>query len=65
MRAADAICGAVEKIGALLAEHFPIKPHDTDELQNVIVEKWNPYIPKGMDLSSWKNAPDSIGPLIS
>ena len=46
------IGGAVEKIGALLAEHFPIKPYDTDELQNVIVEKCNPYIPKGMDLSS-------------
>ena len=38
-RAADAICAAVEKIGALLAEHFPIKPDDTDELKNVIVGK--------------------------
>ena len=38
-RAADAICAAVEKIEALLAAHFPVKPDDTDELQNVIVEK--------------------------
>jgi len=38
-RAADAICTAVEKIGALLATHFPIKPDDTDELKNLIVEK--------------------------
>ena len=38
-RATDAICAAVEKIGALLASHFPVKPDDTDELQNVIIEK--------------------------
>jgi putative membrane protein len=38
-RAADVICAAVEKIGALLAAHFPIKPDDTDELKNLIVEK--------------------------
>jgi len=38
-RAADAICAAVEKIGALLTDHFPIKPDDTDELKNLIVEK--------------------------
>ena len=38
-RAADAICAAVGKIGTLLASHFPVKPDDTDELQNVIVEK--------------------------
>jgi putative membrane protein len=38
-RPADAICAAVEKIGVLLADHFPIKPDDTDELKNLIVEK--------------------------
>jgi len=38
-RSADAICAAVEKIGALLKTHFPIKPDDTDELKNLIVEK--------------------------
>ncbi len=36
---ADAICAAVEKIGALLKTHFPIKPDDVDELKNVITEK--------------------------
>ena len=38
-RPADAICEAVEKIGALLSLHFPIKPDDTDELKNLIIEK--------------------------
>ena len=38
-RPADAICEAVEKIGALLKENFPIKPDDTDELKNLIIEK--------------------------
>jgi putative membrane protein len=38
-RSADAICEAVEKIGELLKTHFPIKPDDTDELKNLIVEK--------------------------
>jgi putative membrane protein len=38
-RAADSICTAVEKIGAILAAHFPIKPDDTDELKNLIIEK--------------------------
>ena len=37
-RAADAICKAVEKIGAILAEHFPVKPDDTNELKNLIIE---------------------------
>ena len=37
-RPADAICAAVEKIGALLKTHFPIKPDDTDELKNLIIE---------------------------
>ena len=38
-RPADAICEAVEKIGELLMTHFPIKPDDTDELKNLIIEK--------------------------
>ena len=38
-RAAQAICAAVEKIGALLAAHFPIKPDDTDELKSLIIKK--------------------------
>ena len=38
-RSADAICEAVEKIGELLKRHFPVKPDDTDELDNLIIEK--------------------------
>jgi putative membrane protein len=38
-RQTDAICEAVEKIGDLLKTHFPIKPDDTDELKNLIIEK--------------------------
>jgi putative membrane protein len=38
-RQAEAICKAVEKIGKLLKEHFPIKPDDTDELDNLIIER--------------------------
>lgn len=38
-RPADAICEAVENIGELLKTHFPIKPDDTDELKNLIIEK--------------------------
>lgn len=38
-RSADAICEAVEKIGEILKTHFPIKPDDTDELENLIIEK--------------------------
>jgi putative membrane protein len=38
-RSADAICEAVEKIGQLLKRHFPVKPDDTDELDNLIIEK--------------------------
>jgi putative membrane protein len=36
---AETICRAVEKIGALLKEYFPIKPDDTNELKNLIIEK--------------------------
>jgi putative membrane protein len=38
-RSADAICEALEKIGQLLKPHFPIKPDDTDELKDLIIEK--------------------------
>ena len=38
-RSADAICEAVEKIGEILKRHFPIKPDDSDELENLIIEK--------------------------
>jgi putative membrane protein len=34
---ADAICEAVEQIGAILKAYFPVKPDDTNELQNLIV----------------------------
>ena len=36
---ADAICSAIQDIGKLLQAHFPIKPGDTDELDNLIIEK--------------------------
>ena len=36
---ADAICMAIQDIGDLLQAHFPIKPGDTDELNNLIIEK--------------------------
>ena len=38
-RQTDAICEAVEKIADLLKTHFPIKPDDTDELKNLIIEE--------------------------
>ena len=34
---AEAICRAIEKVGHLLKEHFPIKPDDTDELKGLII----------------------------
>jgi len=37
-RAAEAICGAVETVGDMLARHFPIKSDDTNELKNLIIE---------------------------
>lgn len=36
-RAAEAICTAVQSVGSLLESHFPIKPDDQNELENVIV----------------------------
>ncbi|MBW2468107.1 MAG: TPM domain-containing protein [Desulfobacterales bacterium] len=38
-RAADAICAAVERIGDLLETHFPVKPDDSNELKNLVIEK--------------------------
>jgi putative membrane protein len=38
-RQADSTCEAVEKIGGILKEHFPVKPDDTDELKNLIIEE--------------------------
>ena len=35
---AVAICTAVESVGVMLAEHFPVKPDDTNELKNLIIE---------------------------
>jgi putative membrane protein len=35
---ASAICQAVDTIGALLATHFPPRPDDRDELDNLIVK---------------------------
>ena len=34
----EAICSAIQTIGRLLESHFPVKPDDTDELSNVIVQ---------------------------
>ena len=38
-RHTEAICEAVAKIGDLLKTNFPIKPDDTDELKNLIIEE--------------------------
>jgi len=34
---ADAICEAVKEVGGILAEHFPVREDDVDELDNLIV----------------------------
>jgi putative membrane protein len=36
--ACEALCQAIERCGELLAEHFPCKSDDSDELPNLIVE---------------------------
>ena len=41
-RGADAICKAIGEIGDLLTSHFPVKPDDTNELKNLIVEEEKP-----------------------
>ena len=33
----DAVCQAIQTIGEMLREHFPVQPDDTDELKNVII----------------------------
>jgi len=38
----QAICEAIGTIGELLGRHFPIKPDDTNELRNLIVEDAKP-----------------------
>ncbi len=35
---ADAICDAVDNIGRILKEHFPVRADDRDELKNLIIE---------------------------
>ena len=37
-RPVEAICEAVKTVGEMLAEHFPIKADDTNELKNLIIE---------------------------
>jgi putative membrane protein len=34
---ANAICDAVREVGEVLAEHFPIREDDVDELDNLII----------------------------
>jgi putative membrane protein len=34
----EALCAAVRRCGEIIAEHFPIKDDDTDELPNLIIE---------------------------
>jgi putative membrane protein len=34
----NAICKAIEEVGRVLKEHFPVKADDRDELQNLIIE---------------------------
>ena len=36
-RAADALCEAIREAGKLLAQHFPHRPDDTDELPNSVM----------------------------
>jgi putative membrane protein len=38
-RQTEAICEAVEKTGDLLKTNFPVKPDDTNELKNLIIEE--------------------------
>lgn len=36
-QAADVLCREIKNVGDILAEHFPIKPDDTNELSNKII----------------------------
>jgi putative membrane protein len=38
-RQTEAICEAVTLIGEILCRHFPVKPDDTNELRNLIVDQ--------------------------
>ena len=36
-RACESLCQAIEGIGQLLVEHFPVTPGDTNELPNEVM----------------------------
>lgn len=36
-RKTEALCGEISRMGKLLAQHFPIKPDDTNELPNAVI----------------------------
>lgn len=36
-QAAEAVCQAIQSIGETLSHHFPIRPDDENELQNIII----------------------------
>jgi putative membrane protein len=36
-RACEALCHQIERVGQVLAEHFPVKPDDTNELSNEVI----------------------------
>ena len=38
-RQAETICEAIQKVGDMLIEHFPVKPDDRDELKNIVVKE--------------------------
>ncbi len=38
-RQGEAICEAISEVGRLLALHFPVKPDDVDELDNLVVQE--------------------------
>jgi len=38
-RACQAVFESVDRMGRLLAEHFPVKPDDTDELANDVIQE--------------------------
>ncbi|WP_207263328.1 TPM domain-containing protein [Desulfovibrio sp. Huiquan2017] len=40
-RPGEALCAGVRRCGEMLTERFPIKPDDTDELPNLIIESSN------------------------
>jgi putative membrane protein len=44
-QARSGICSAIEKCGNALAEHFPLKPDDTNELPNAVIDRTRPPDP--------------------